>query len=325
MSASRRLLKFLSKSRFEPLEIHRAVDSKRRLPQTFDPDFPLLMRLYSFPAYREMLGANWLNWHDHLEMILPVAGGGRFRSGDQVVDFVPGDLLLVDNLKMHGMIELNGDHRSLVIYFLPEFVYGVGSCGCDAAFLAPFWERSDEALPVLRGTDPLAGRVHGALMKLAAAYFGTEPVEDKQSTCKLQLLETLYWLRRHFELQGSVSATYAQQRRRVQRLRRLFDFLNENYAQKIRLGEAASMVGMSETRFKGFFKKATGTTFAQHVIHLRLGRASQLLRDTELSMAEIAYETGFCDQSHFDNRFKESFRISPKEYRTRQRRSNAAV
>jgi len=48
-----------------------------------------------------------------------------------------------------------------------------------------------------------------------------------------------------------------------------------------------------------------------------LNRASQMLQDTDLSMAEIAQRTGFCDQSHFDNRFKDTFQQSPKEYRIR--------
>jgi AraC-like DNA-binding protein len=321
MMRPRQLLDFLGTFQYEPLAIHRIVDSKKRLAQTFDPDFPLLMRFYSFPTYKEMLGDNWLNWHEHLELILPVAGPGSFRSGEQTIDFTPGDLLLIDNLKLHGMLDLKGEHRSLVIYFMPELVYNVTSCQCDAAFLGPFIERSETALPILRASDPLAGKVHHALKGLVSAYFGTDPVDDKQALCKLHLLEALYWLRRHFELQGTVSASYAKQRRRVQRLKRLFDFLHANCAEKLRVSEAATMVGMSETRFKCFFKNATGTTFAQYVIHLRLVRASQLLRDTELSMSEIAHETGFCDQSHFDNRFKENFRLSPKDYRARHRRN----
>jgi AraC-like DNA-binding protein len=317
MTTPRQLLKFLNRFPFEPLTIHRAVDSKRRLAQTFDSDFPLLLRFYSFPAYREMIGDNWLNWHAHLEMILPVTGSGKFRSGEQIVDFVPGDLLLVDNLKLHGVVELAGNHRSLVIYFMPELVYGAGSCRCDAAFLAPFWERAASAKPVLRHSEPMAEGVHNSLIQLVKNFFGHDSAEDRRVACKLYMLEILYTLRRHFELQGTVSASYAQQRRRVERLQHLFDFLNANAAQRISVGDAASMVGMSETRFKNFFKTTTGTTFAQYVIQLRLSFASQLLRDTDCSMAEIAQRTGFCDQSHLDNRFKESYRVSPKEYRSR--------
>jgi AraC-like DNA-binding protein len=321
MNANQRLLKFLSHFRFEPLTIHRVVDSKKRLTQNFDPDFPLLMRLYSFPAYRQMLGDNWLNWHEHLELILPISGSGRFRSGELIMDFVPGDLLLVDNLKLHGMLDLKGEHRSLVIFFRPELIYNIASCQCDATFLGPFLERSATALPIIQRSDASAQPVFEALLKLVSAFSGPDAVEDKQALCKLHLLEALYQMRRHFQLRGTVSASYAQQRQRVQRLKRLFDFLQANCAEKLRLAQAAAMVGMSETNFKGFFKRATGTTFAQYFISLRLTRACQLLRETELATSEIALETGFCDQSHLDNRFKESFQLSPKEYRARHRKN----
>jgi transcriptional regulator GlxA family with amidase domain len=225
----------------------------------------------------------------------------------------------VDNLKLHGMLELDGDHRALVIFFQPEFIYGVGSCQCDAAFLAPFLERADAALPILRTGDPLAAQVHEAMAELVRAYVNDGSSEHRQAACKLHLLEVLYALRRHFELQGTVSGSYAQQRQRVERLRRLFDFLNANYAQRLLVTDAAAMVGMSETSFKNFFKRTTGSTFAQYVINLRLTRAAQLLRDTDFSMAAIAQQTGFCDQSHFDNRFKTSFQLSPRDYRMRHR------
>lgn len=317
MNSDQQLLAHLRTLNFEPLTISRAVDSKRRLERDFEPGFPLIIRCFSFPAYRDMLGANWLNWHEHLEMILPVTGSGRFRLGEQVMDFAPGDLLLVDNQKVHGMLDLSGDHKSLVIFFMPELVFGAGSCPCDAAFLSAFFERADSALPILRGNDPMAGGIHASIMELVNTYNSISPAQDKQVACKLHLLEILHGLRRHFQLQGTVRPGHAQQRNRVERLKRLFDFLNQNYAQKLRLAEAAAMVGMSETRFKDFFKRATGSTFAQYLIQFRLGRASQLLRDTDLSIAEIAQQTGFCDQSHFDNRFKDNFKISPREYRTR--------
>ncbi len=317
MNLSQQLLEYLRTLSFEPLAISRMVDSKRRLARDFDPSFPLIVRCYSFPSYRDMLGANWLNWHEHLEMIIPVTGSGRFRLGEQVMDFSPGDLLLVDNQKMHGMQDLSGDHKSLVIFFMPELIYRMGSFQCDAAFLSPFFERADSALPVVRGNDPQNAGIHASILELVKTYLSIDAAEDKQVACKLQLLQILHGLRKHFRVQGTVSPGYAKQQQRVQRLKRLFDFLNQHYAQKLRVAEAASMVGMSETRFKDFFKRTTGTTFAQYVIQFRLSRATQLLCDTDMSVAEIALQTGFCDQSHFDNRFKESFEVSPKEYRQR--------
>jgi len=314
-TAQEELIETLRRYQFEPLAISRVVDAERQLAQTFDRDFPLMVRFYSFPAYRQMLGEKWLNWHSHLELIVPITGAGRFRAGDHVVDFQPGDVLLVDNLKLHGMLELDGEHRSLVIYFMPELVYRAGACECDAAFLSPFWERADAAEPILRSSAPLAAAVHRSIAALVEAFFGGGPADDRRLICKLRMLELLYGLRQHFENSGGVGAEYTQRRRRLQRLQALFQFLNAHTLDKLRVREAASMVGMSETRFKGFFKEATGTMFARYVVQLRLGRACELLRDSDLSIGEIAQRAGFCDQSHLDNHFRKAFALRPREYR----------
>jgi AraC-like DNA-binding protein len=50
---------------------------------------------------------------------------------------------------------------------------------------------------------------------------------------------------------------------------------------------------------------------------VRLARAAQLLRETDGSIADLAAETGFSDQSYFDRRFKRAFGMAPKEFRKR--------
>ena len=49
--------------------------------------------------------------------------------------------------------------------------------------------------------------------------------------------------------------------------------------------------------------------------HVRLSNGARLLRETDHSIAEIASEVGFADQSYFDKRFKRAFGKAPKEFR----------
>ena len=81
------------------------------------------------------------------------------------------------------------------------------------------------------------------------------------------------------------------------------------------LEEAAGRAGMSRTLFKNCFKEVTGTTFTRYRIHLRLTKAAQLLKESELSVGEVAQSVGFSDQSYFDRRFRERFGCTPRDYR----------
>src|SRR5687768_7665599 len=117
MTPRQSLFDFLAQVRRNPFEITPQVDPRRYLPRSFEPELPFLLKLYSFPKYRQMVGPSWMHWHEYYEMIVPLRGAGCFQIGDQLVDFAPGDLLVVDNLKLHGMSKLSGPHESLVILF----------------------------------------------------------------------------------------------------------------------------------------------------------------------------------------------------------------
>ena len=56
-------------------------------------------------------------------------------------------------------------------------------------------------------------------------------------------------------------------------------------------------------------------TFVAHVTRVRINHALRLL-ETDLTIADIAAQTGFPDQSYFDRRFKQAFGKSPRQYRT---------
>jgi two-component system, response regulator YesN len=56
-------------------------------------------------------------------------------------------------------------------------------------------------------------------------------------------------------------------------------------------------------------------TFVAYLTHVRVSNAQRLLQETNLSIAEIAAQVGFSDQSYFDRRFKQAFGKSPREFR----------
>ena len=76
---------------------------------------------------------------------------------------------------------------------------------------------------------------------------------------------------------------------------------------------------MSVSRFRAFFKETTGWGFSDYLRELRLERAARLLRESAESVAEVAYETGFADQSHLQRLFKGRYGICPLAYRKQHR------
>jgi AraC-like DNA-binding protein len=249
---------------------------------------------------------------------MPLDGPARMRMGETCVELEAGDLVIVDNLKLHNVEDFPGfNTRVVVMSFMPEFVYAPGSPSCDYAFLLPFYAKREGHPHVLRRTDDAAGPIYSAMTELLNHNFKSKDQPHSQSGCKAAFLQILYQLTRRFQASEVMRSEFVQHRQQADRLARLFEFVKLNYAEKISVEQATQLVHMSQAQFMKVFKKVSGMTFVAHVTRVRINNALRLLRETDLTIAEIAGKTGFSDQSYFDRRFRQAFGKSPREWRKR--------
>jgi len=299
--------------RFEPHDIAAQLDSRGRYDVPLDEEFPLLIKLFRYTSRRHTRGATW---HERLELFLPLDGPARFRMGDQEVELQRGDLLVVDNFKLHHVVDFPGfDTRVIVISFLPEFVYSLGSPSHDYAFLLPFYSKVERRPHVLRATEEITEEVHCAMARLLACYFKGRSEPFYQAGCKAFLLQLLYHLARQFRASQLLKWQFLRQQERALRLKKLFDHISAHAEEKLSVAAAARLVQLNTAHFMKVFKQVAGMTLVSYLNHVRLSNAARLLCETERSIADIASTVGFSDQSYFDKRFKRAFGCTPKEFR----------
>jgi AraC family transcriptional regulator len=94
-------------------------------------------------------------------------------------------------------------------------------------------------------------------------------------------------------------------------LRRVLDYLNDQFHRDLSLAELAAVAGYSPTYFARQFKQATGLAPHQYLIRCRVERARALLEAGMLTISEVAQQVGFSDQSHLDRHFKHLLGVSP--------------
>jgi AraC family transcriptional regulator len=102
------------------------------------------------------------------------------------------------------------------------------------------------------------------------------------------------------------------------KLRQLTDWMAGHAAEEFNLERLAAQAGLSRFHFQRLFKAATGVTPSRYHIDLRLNEARRLLRETKMSVIDVALEVGYTDPSHFARLFRRETGLSPSEYR-RQR------
>jgi len=98
-------------------------------------------------------------------------------------------------------------------------------------------------------------------------------------------------------------------------LRKAENFIMENFTRKISLKEISEVAGLSPPYFSTIFKDEMGENLSKYLNRLRVEKASRLLLETDMSLAEIAACCCFEDQSWFSKIFKAYTGISPGKYR----------
>jgi AraC family transcriptional regulator len=81
-------------------------------------------------------------------------------------------------------------------------------------------------------------------------------------------------------------------------LERVKDYIVAHLDQPIEVAALAKLAGRSPFHFSRVFRRSVGMSPHRYVVHLRLRRAMELVRDGRAGLAEIAAHTGFADQSH---------------------------
>ena len=98
-------------------------------------------------------------------------------------------------------------------------------------------------------------------------------------------------------------------------LKAIIEYIQFHLHGDLWLNQIANHVGISPYYLAHAFKVTTGISPHQYVLHCRLEQAQRLLRATKMSIAAIAYEVGFGNQSHMTTVFRKILRTTPKLYR----------
>ncbi len=99
------------------------------------------------------------------------------------------------------------------------------------------------------------------------------------------------------------------------RIERVLEHMRQNFFLNLNLPAAAELSNLSQRQFSDLFKKETGKTFTEYLNGIRIERAKEALKDSSLSITEIAFEIGYDDLSYFTRRFKAAAGMTPRAYR----------
>ncbi len=147
--------------------------------------------------------------------------------------------------------------------------------------------------------------------RLQSVYAGTKVLPSKQYEAMVKLLSIFA---EHISVMSNRIVVHRENSESPV-IRRAKEFIVENQAEDLSLGQVAKAVNTSVFHFCKMFKKATGLNFTEYVSRVRVEKARNLLLNPNLRISEIAYEVGFQSLTHFNRVFKKITGQSPTDYR----------
>lgn len=254
-------------------------------------DEALRMEAYRFTGIEQPFPSHF---HTYYVIGLMESGQRTLSCGGRVYTLCPGDMVLFNPGDSHACRQCGGtlDYRGLtvtenVMRALAEEITGQPALPC----FAPAVIRDGEAACHMRS-------LHELLLR------GERTFEKEE--CLLLLFSVL--LRRYGQAAGQDAAPCREEVERVCR------FMEAHYAQHICLDQLCRCAGLSKAALVRAFAKAKGVTPYRYLENIRIGAAKKLL-EQGVTPVEAALRTGFSDQSHFTNYFRQFIGLAPGVYR----------
>ncbi len=130
----------------------------------------------------------------------------------------------------------------------------------------------------------------------------------------LQVLQKLS-LSKDFELLAGPNFSNSLSYKESKRINVVYDYLKEHYLEKITLDDISDVMNMSNDTFSRFFKKTFNCSFFSFLNEYKISIACKMLIDTDLSVSEVGYKTGYNNLTFFHRQFHKHMGMSPSKYR----------
>lgn len=96
-------------------------------------------------------------------------------------------------------------------------------------------------------------------------------------------------------------------------------YMELNYQRELTVEEIAGACQLNRSYFSKLFKEKKGCPPQEFLIRLRLSKAADLMRTTQISIGDISVSCGYPNQLHFSRAFKQRYGVSPREWRNRHK------
>ena len=255
-----------------------------------------------------------LHYHPEYEIIFVEKSYGIRFMGNDVSNFGDGDLMFISPDVPHFWKNDKDFYQGNKDLFVDVYVIHFGKEVLNEAFfnMPEFSHINNLFKNGQRGLKIKKGKDHEKISALIKETVSSKGVE--QMILFLQTLEH-FAISNEYELLSTLSDYSSSVNfKDTQRINKVMNYIVQNYAAEVEIEKVAEIAGLTKSSFCRYFKSKTHKTFSQFLNEVRILNACKLLVDSNMTITQICYETGYNNISHFNRQFKTITSLTAKEY-----------
>lgn len=266
-----------------------------------NPDFPIFCRR-NFIRGKSVLPGMSIHWHRDVELIYIKKGSAFYQLNGSLVKMNEGEGIFVNSGQLHMLVLGDEDCLLDCIIFHPMIL--CSSKHIEKKYVYPVI--SNVTVPYILLHESVLWE-REILTKLSQIY----ELSEKES-CEFEMMKAVYdvWMLLYHNIPTKASEEHKYDGG-FEIVRRMITYIQEHYKETITLNTLCKAGGVGRTKCAKLFQNYTNTTPIEYVRHYRIAKSIELLQNTDMSVTEIAYETGFSGASFFAKTFRRMTGISP--------------
>lgn len=251
-----------------------------------------------------------LHMHNEFELHTVYDGPIDYIFTDSAIRLMPGDVIFVNSNVPHATASYSNTWTRLVIFSNPNAANSTDDSIVKNLYIFANKKSNNIEYCYFKHGEKLTSEFLECIEEIEKEYHTART--GYKTYIKMYIYKIMAMLYRN-KIIPDVADSYDE--KKLTKIMPALEYIENHYNETINLKELSKLTNINEYNFCKLFKSIIGTPFLQYLNFVRICKAEDMMINTDKTLTEISYESGFSSTSYFSRIFKKFKYASPSEYR----------
>lgn len=275
----------------------------------------------AFPAYvhagwmlPDVTWANNAHFHEDIEFIHITKGNMAYNVNGEQISLHTGDTLMVNSGHIHYSLATEKERCLYIIYILRPSLL-CSSYVVENKYVTPIVESKRLPYILFKADTDFGDRMHAASVRMIQTI--PDVYEAGNSFAITKEFFNIWEIVMEYCHKNDSPFVKAQSGTTQESFKKMLAFIQREYKNNISLEDIANAGNVSKSYCNIIFRQYADMTPVESLLRFRVKKACDYLSSSEMSMSEIAFQTGFSSASYMTELFKRYYKMPPREYKSK--------